>query len=1049
MSLTSPKRLPTGRGIAARFNDTWLINIYAPSGAENKRDRESFFTNDLAQLLPTDNTKIILAGDFNCVITADDCTGTKNASKALEYTVKELNLNDACRSNNSRPHFTHYTGTGASRIDRIYISQDLVNRKSNTETIIAPFTDHLAVVLHIVYTRTNTVRIHRGWKMNTALMEEKTFFKTLVQKIGTWNRTKHFYPSELTWWERSFKGNLRQLFQFENAERRRDSKGMENFYYAVLYDILRTPNTPRDTLRKINQIKAKLRRISCKQMKTILLDNDAIETALPEDITIYHYARAKKRLAKRTVPQIHDSNGILQTDKNDIMYTFESYIQNKYKPIICDAACFHNLTANNTNTIDEEARDQLDHSISITELQDAVQRGKNKKSPGPDGICNEFYKLTWDYCKENILQIVNCMFTEGACTRQQKHGSIVCLPKSQYPITPEDYRPLTLLNTDYKLLTRIIARRLKTWTEDILHTHQYCGRSGKTIYDAVAAVRDISAYAETTHTSVCLLSLDFKDAFDNISHDYINNILREYGTSDTFRRRLKTIYEGASSTIVLNGMQSKPISIECGVRQGCPLSSILFAICINPLLTTLDAKLQGIKLSQRSKKIAVIAYADDVTIILRHPHEINVVQSTLNDYSKSTGAKLNYRKSQALALGSWPKHATTMGINYENEIKILGFYITGNTQKSAEKSWSTVTSQIKRKAQESYHRSLNLSNRIRYVNEILLAPAWYTTQILPPPVNIIRQINTAITYFIWKGSIFKVPISTLQKSKREGGRALIDVQAKSKSLFLTRMEKQIQNTLTFTSDWIRTWTVKHPRGNPPDMASIPNQLAYIACFIQENAYTKPKEASETDKQYKKRIYNSLRLTLNATSRTTPMRIQTLWPETDWDQVWANILQAPISQQVESEWYQVIHDLIPTNTRLHRIRIAPSELCQICSAPDSLEHRLTNCNNSKIIWTYTKTIIATMLRTNKTHIPDSWIIRPQFKLWPEKRRNAVTWTLAHANTYCIQNRHNLSLQDYYDFLCRSRWKTISNKKKKQKVGNYLSVLEFANWSINLH
>jgi len=97
-------------------------------------------------------------------------------------------------------------------------------------------------------------------------------------------------------------------------------KGMEDFYYAALYDVLRTPTISGHTMSTINKLKAKLRGLSCKQMCGVLLDTDKNETVMSESITIYHYARSRKRLKKRTVTQILDETGDLINDKK--VYTF-------------------------------------------------------------------------------------------------------------------------------------------------------------------------------------------------------------------------------------------------------------------------------------------------------------------------------------------------------------------------------------------------------------------------------------------------------------------------------------------------------------------------------------------------------------------------------------------------------------------------------------------------------------------------------------------------------------------------------------------------------
>jgi hypothetical protein len=110
------------------------------------------------------------------------------------------------------------------------------------------------------------------------------------------------------------------------------------------------------------------------------------------------------------------------------------------------------------------------------------------------------------------------MHSKGEVDQKQKHGIMVCLPKITQPVKPEDYRALTLLNTDLKLLARVLAKRLESCLPHLIHPGQHCGVIGRSILEATATIRDAIAYAETHNTKLCILSLDFKDAFDNISH---------------------------------------------------------------------------------------------------------------------------------------------------------------------------------------------------------------------------------------------------------------------------------------------------------------------------------------------------------------------------------------------------------------------------------------------------------------------------------------------------------------------------------------------------
>ena len=101
---------------------------------------------------------------------------------------------------------------------------------------------------------------------------------------------------------------------------------------------------------------------------------------------------------------------------------------------------------------------------------------------------------------------------------QQKHGVIACLPKSSDPTTPADFGPLTLVDTDYKIMARIIACRSRPMMEEMLHPSQFCGVPGSFIFEAMTTVSKDIAQAEVTRVPLCVLSLDFQKAFDRISH---------------------------------------------------------------------------------------------------------------------------------------------------------------------------------------------------------------------------------------------------------------------------------------------------------------------------------------------------------------------------------------------------------------------------------------------------------------------------------------------------------------------------------------------------
>jgi hypothetical protein len=218
--------------------------------------------------------------------------------------------------------------------------------------------------------------------------------------------------------------------------------------------------------------------------------------------------------------------------------------------------------------------------------------------------------------------------------------------------------------------------------EDVLHPGQYCGSPGKSISDAVATVRDAIAYAEVSRTPLCVLSLDFAEEFDKMSHTYLFEILRSYGFCDRFLERVRMMYTKAVSVVQINGHMSGPLPIGCSIRQGCPLSMTLFALCMNSLIQCLEENLQGVRFNRGQQKVTVVAYADDITILVTASEDIERLKEVIQCYEGATRARLNIRKSKALAVGTRDLTRSVMEIPCSEVVTILGFQMASKRDTS-------------------------------------------------------------------------------------------------------------------------------------------------------------------------------------------------------------------------------------------------------------------------------------------------------------------------------------------------------------------------------
>ena len=257
----------------------------------------------------------------------------------------------------------------------------------------------------------------------------------------------------------------------------------------------------------------------------------------------------------------------------------------------------------------------------------------------------------WETVNPDLIELLNCMFLNKHITPRQKQGVIICLPNDNGDGTPNGYRPISLLNTDYKIMARILARRLKLVMDEQLQHTQFCGVSGNSIIDAASQIRDIIAHAEHTGTPLCVLSLDFHNAFDRIAHEYLFYILHSYGIQKGFLDCLRAMYTEVTFFVQVNDTLAGPIPIHCGVRQGCPLSMALYALCLHPLLGMLDHSLRGLQIGRGKRYQQVLAYADDITTFVTHPEDFQKIITAIKSFERATGAILNPHKSKAMAIG--------------------------------------------------------------------------------------------------------------------------------------------------------------------------------------------------------------------------------------------------------------------------------------------------------------------------------------------------------------------------------------------------------------
>ncbi|KAM7306569.1 hypothetical protein ISCGN_010272 [Ixodes scapularis] len=267
--------------------------------------------------------------------------------------------------------------------------------------------------------------------------------------------------------------------------------------------------------------------------------------------------------------------------------------------------------------ISEAVRKQINRKITISEVKKAIKNFTPRKSPGIDGLGSSFYKAYVELLSPILREVFSDILKRRLLPPFMRQAVTVLIPNKKAQGTPEvgNFRPVSLLTSDYKILAKIIAKRLEWGLRDVIGEHQTYGVKGRTISTNLHTMRVVYEAAQVLQCPLAVLQVDLSKAFDRVCHAFLFRLLENCGIGSRLLRYVQICYRSITTRLLVNGDMTAPISVTRSVRQGCPMSPILFALYLEPLCRTIigDANIRGLSLLTGSLK--VLAYADDVAVV--------------------------------------------------------------------------------------------------------------------------------------------------------------------------------------------------------------------------------------------------------------------------------------------------------------------------------------------------------------------------------------------------------------------------------------------------
>uniref|UniRef100_A0A667XLN8 Reverse transcriptase domain-containing protein n=1 Tax=Myripristis murdjan TaxID=586833 RepID=A0A667XLN8_9TELE len=397
--------------------------------------------------------------------------------------------------------------------------------------------------------------------------------------------------------------------------------------------------------------------------------------------------RLKQIEAKHLISSINGCDGQLVQEPKEINNCFREYYMKLYETENNDLNEAHLFFSKITlPSVSETDKTELEAYITEAEVKRAIRCLANGKSPGADGFTIEFYKCFQNTLAPYLTILYNDIIKEGSMTASMRTAIITALPKPGKDHSQmSNYRPLSLLNNDYKLFAKILATRLECVLPSLVHSDQVGYVKGRTVANNIRRLLHVMNKAALLQHPAVMLSLDAEKAFDRIEWPYLFNTLEKYGLGPTCMKWIRALYHKPRACVKTNGIISAPFELSRSTRQGCPVSPIIFILALEPLACAIRANQQISGIDAYGYDFKLNIYADDILLTLSKPEaSLPHLFKTIHTFGKLSGYRVNWNKSEATPLNcmTFPAHLAATPIVWRKEgLKYLGINIISPTEK--------------------------------------------------------------------------------------------------------------------------------------------------------------------------------------------------------------------------------------------------------------------------------------------------------------------------------------------------------------------------------
>ncbi|KAL6176931.1 hypothetical protein ACLB2K_053563 [Fragaria x ananassa] len=514
--------------------------------------------------------------------------------------------------------------------------------------------------------------------------------------------------------------------------------------------------------------------------------------------TKFFHGYAKARGRRNRVGRIMNAAGEWQETSEGIKEAFISYFQN----IFASQGCNHMELVLDAipQKISDAMNNRLCQPYGRGEIEQALKQMAPDKAPKEDGFSARFFQEYWSVVGDDVSDLCLRVLNEGAELTGINHTLIALIPKVENPQQVPDFRPISLCNVIYKLISKAIVNRLKGVLPDVISQFQSAFVPGRCIHDNVITAFELVHSIKTRQTGDqphCVLKLDISKAYDRVEWVFLQGVLTKFGFDEKLVELIMRCVRSVSFSILWNGEAVGLINPTRGLRQDDPLSPYLFLMVSEGLTGLLqkadrEGMIHGVKAAVDAPIISHLLFVDDSLLFGRAEiHEAIRVKQCLLLYESAAGQKINFQKS-AIAFGPGLDDQTKLEITQMLGVpmvdcheKYLGLpTIAGRNKKGM---FKRINERLDFHLQGWQSKLLSKAGKFVLVKAVAQAIPTYSMSVFKLPKGVCCKFQSKVAKFWWvkkgnKRGIHWCKWDLLCRNKKEGGLGFRDLEGFNQAL---------------------------------------------------------------------------------------------------------------------------------------------------------------------------------------------------------------------------------------------------------------------------